>query len=588
MSASDKNILSPLWISVTLLSVFLCVIKCLKRKARNELHLLIMGYIFKISVLLLLSFTGCTSRENVKNGKKVFRYNESKNIATLDPAFARNQAAIWPINQLYNGLLQLDDSLNIKPSIAKNWSISKDGKLYTFLLRNDVYFHDHNLFPGGKGRKVNAYDFEFSFRRLIDPAVASPGAWIFNFVDENYPDSHHGFKALNDSMLQICLKSPFPAFAGILTMPYCFVVPAEVVNHYGRDFRSHPVGTGPFKLKIWAEGEKLVLVKNENYFEKDIDGTQLPKIDAVAITFIADKQSEFLEFIKGRLDFISGVNASFKDELITPEGKLQQKYSGRLNMLTCSYLNIEFLGILVDTSLSIAKNLPLSNKLVRQAVNLAIDRKKMVSYLRNNIGTAAYGGFVPDGLPGYAPGAITGYEYNPDSAAKLLQKAGFPRGIGMQPIKIITVSDYADLCEFIQNELAQIGITVEVETVTGLSYREMLANSRINLFRASWIADYPDAENYMALFYSRNFSPKGPNYTHFSNKHFDQLYEKALLEQNHTKRIGCYYHMEKILHDEAVTIPLFYDMAVRFTQKNIVNLGINPMNLLTLKYVEVK
>jgi oligopeptide transport system substrate-binding protein len=588
MSNIENNLFSSLCASVFIYSVFLCGYNSYDIKNKNSSPATMGSLFFKIAFIILLALSSCISNENSKNNKKVFRYNESKNIATLDPAFARNQAAIWPINQLYNGLLQLNDSLHIKPCIAKNWSISKDGKLYTFHLRSDVYFHDHNIFPGGKGRKVNAHDFEFSFSRLIDPVVASPGAWVFNFVDERHTGSNKGFKAINDSTLQIYLKSPFPAFTGILTMPYCFVVPAEVVNHYGRDFRSHPVGTGPFKFKIWAEGEKLVLVKNENYFEKDTGGTRLPKIDAVAVTFIADKQSEFLEFIKGRLDFISGVNASFKDELITAEGKLQKKYSDRMHMLTCPYLNIEFLGILADTSLLIVENSILRNKLVRQAINLAIDRKKMVSYLRNNIGTAAYGGFVPEGLPGYIPGVTTGYEYNPDSAIKLLKKAGYFGGTEMQPIKIITVSDYADLCEYIQNELALIGITVEVETVTGLSYREMLANSRINLFRASWIADYPDAENYMALFYSRNFSPKGPNYTHFCNKQFDKLYEKALLELSDVKRIGYYYQMEQILHEEAVTIPLFYDMAVRFTQKNIVNLGINPMNLLTLKYVEVK
>ncbi len=542
-------------------------------------------YIF---LLLIPFYFSCNLQYKNKKRGKVFHYNESKNISSLDPAYARFPSTIWPINQLFNGLVQLDDSLNIKPCIAKIWNISTDGTIYTFRLRNDVYFHDNSLFSHPESRKVKATDFEFTFNRLLDPATASPGAWVFNAVNTNKANTKKGFKAINDSTFQIFLKSPFQAFLGLLTTPYCYVVPFEIVNFYGRDFRYHPVGTGPFKFKFWKEGEKLIFIKNENYFEKDTNGEKLPHIDAVSITFIADKQSEFLEFIKGRIDFISGVNASFKDELITRTGKLNPKYNKRINMLTCPYLNMEYLGFLVDTTIETVKNSPLRFKKVRQAINLAIDRKKMLTYLRNNIGYPASAGFVPKGLPSYSESAVKGYIYNPDSARKLLSEAGFPGGKGLLPIKITTVSDYQDLCEYIQHELSQVGIPVEIDVVTGLAYHEMLADSRINVFRASWIADYPDAENFMALFYSKNFSPKGPNYTHFKNANFDKLYELSLKERNNQKRFDYYNQMDQIIINESVVVPLFYDVAVRFTQKNIYNLGINPLNLLYLKYVDIK
>ena len=545
-------------------------------------------FIVLMLVILFLAFFGCNTNDHASKKGKVFHYNESKGIASLDPAFARNLPAIWAVSQLYNGLLQLDDSLNIIPCIAKNYDISDNSKTYSFKLRTDVYFHDHPLFMNGKGRKVVASDFEFSYSRIVDPANAFPGAWVFNMVDRQFPGTNNGFKTINDSTFQITLKSPFPSFPGILTMPYCFVLPKEIVTYYGKDFRNHPVGTGPFKFKLWIEGEKLILVKNENYFERDSNGARLPKIDAISITFITDKQSEFLEFIKGRLDFISGINAAFKDELVTMNGKQNPKYHERLKMLTCPYLNTEYLGILVDTGLDFIKKNPLRLKKVRQAINLAIDRKKMLTFLRNNIGFPATAGFVPKGIPYFSETKVKGYPYRPDSALKLLAEAGFPYGKGMLPVKLTTSSDYLDLCEYIQNELSIIGIKIDIDVVSGLSFREMLANSKMIFFRGSWVADYPDAENYLALFYSKNFSPTGPNYTHFKSTKFDKLYESSLITKNLQQRIYYDYQMDSILLDEAVIVPLFYDVAIRFTQKNICNLGINPLNRLILKNVEIR
>ncbi|RLD55602.1 MAG: ABC transporter substrate-binding protein, partial [Bacteroidetes bacterium] len=520
------------------------------------------------------------------NNLTVFRYNESKGIATLDPAFAKNQTVIWPINQLFNGLVQMNDSLKVMPCIAKNWEISNKGRLYTFYLRNDVYFHDNKIFKSAKGRRVVASDFVYSLNRIQDNKTASPGAWIFDKLDKNQDNNFIGLKAVNDSVLQIYLKDPFPAFLGLLTMQYCSVVPKEIVEYYGRDFRSHPVGTGPFKFKIWKEGEKLVLVKNKNYFETDVDGNKLPYLDAVAITFINDKQSEFLEFVQGNIDFLSGIHASYKDELITRGGKLNPKYRNKFNMSTQAYLNTEYLGILSDDSLAIVKKSPLKNKLIRQAINYGFDRRKMMTYLRNNIGTPATSGFVPKGLPSFSATKVKGYEFNPDKARKLLLKAGFPNGKGLPEITLMTTSDYLDICEYIQHQLSLIGINVNIDISTGASFRDMVANSKLIFFRGSWIADYPDAENYLALFYSKNFSPKGPNYTHFKSEEYDKLYELAMNEQDENIRIKYYRKMDKIIIDEAVVVPLYYDEVVRFTQKNIVNMGSNPMNLLILKKVK--
>lgn len=144
---------------------------------------------------------------NNTGNKKFFRYNQSSNIASLDPAFSKDQSTIWACNQLYNSLVALDDKLNTQPSIAKSWEISEDGKTYTFHLRSDVMFHHNECFEAGKGRPVNANDVVFSFKRIIDTKVASPGAWIFN----NSVDSVEPFKALDDSTFQLKLLKPSPA-----------------------------------------------------------------------------------------------------------------------------------------------------------------------------------------------------------------------------------------------------------------------------------------------------------------------------------------------------------------------------------------
>ena len=234
--------------------------------------------------------------------------------------------------------------------------ISDDGLNYTFFLRNDVFFHDHDLFDQHKGRKVIAQDFSYSFNRLLDVKYAAPGSWVLSNVDKYY--------AKNDTTFVIVLKEPFPAFLGLLSMQYCSVVPHEIAEEI--NFNVSPVGTGPFYFKYWEQGTKLIFRKNEKYFEKD-GGDNLPYLDAVSISFIKDKQSSFLEFIQGNLDFISGIDASYKDELLTIEGNLREKYKGTIEFKKKPYLNTEYLGFLIDEN-------PLPLK-VRKAINYGFDRR---------------------------------------------------------------------------------------------------------------------------------------------------------------------------------------------------------------------
>jgi peptide/nickel transport system substrate-binding protein len=333
---------------------------------------------------------------------------------------------------------------------------------------------------------------------------------------------------------------------------------------------------------MWQEGVKLVFLKNEQYFESE-KGHRLPFLDAVSITFVPDKQSAFLEFIKGNLDLMSGIDPTYKDELLTREGKLQAKYCSKINLVTQPYLNTEYLGFMVDRT---NHNLPVTipDKKIRQAINLAFDRKKMIRYLRNNIGIPGCQGITPKGLPSFDSGFVF-YDYNPGRARQLLASAGYPEGKGLPTISLTSTADYLDICKYIQHQVSGIGIDLKIEVSPPAAVKEMKAEAKLPFFRASWIADYPDAENYLSMFYSKNFCPKGPNYTHFSNPDFDRLYEKSMSTVNDSLRFSYYRQMEKIMMDEAPVIILYYDQVLRFVQKNIQGLGSNPMNLLTLKRV---
>ncbi len=536
-------------------------------KLNKITHLITTSYF----LILLIS---CNSESNSSKDHLVFRYNEHSNIATLDPAFASNPQLIWPTNQLFNSLVQLDDDLNIRPDIAKNWHFNDSTLTFTFNLRDDVYFHKSEVFLKNhkdSTRLVTAHDFEYSFNRLLDEKVAARGRWVLNNVEHFYAENDHTFI--------IKLSQPFPAFLGLLSMRFCSVVPKEAIDYYGNDFRSNPVGTGPFKFKLWEENVKLVLRRNPIYFEKDKLGNQLPYLEAVAITFLPDKQSEFLQFIQGKLDFISGLDNSYKDDIVTTQGKLNKKYEDQINLITSPYLNTEYLGFFMGSSSSI-----IQSKKIRQAINYGFDRVKMIKYLRNGIGIPATHGFIPKGLPGF--NEIEGYNYQPEKARELVLQYIEETGNQNPTISIGTNSQYLDLCEYIQKELERIGLKVTIDVVPPSTLRQMKSSGELDIFRASWIADYPDAENYLSLFYSENFTPNGPNYTHFKNNDYDSLYVSSLSVSNINDRKLLYEKMDSIIINEAPVVPLFYDMAVRFVNKNVIGLGINPQNFLVLKRVK--
>ncbi|HPN69870.1 MAG TPA: ABC transporter substrate-binding protein [Saprospiraceae bacterium] len=525
-------------------------------------------------VVVLLMVTSCKDANDLLDQTKVFKYNQPNVVTSLDPAFAKSQNNMWVMNHVYNTLVSLNDSLEVVPSLAKSWNIDSEGKTYTFHLRDDVYFQRDSCFQNSeRTRKMVAADVAYSLTRLIDNQLNSPGSWLF--IDK--VSGPEAFKVIDDTTFVLQLNQPFIPTLGMLTMQYCSIVPKEAVAYYGDDFRSHPVGTGPYGFKRWIENQSLFLERNPLYFDTLKRPSHSP--DYIKTSFIPDKQIAALELMNGKLDFMSGIESSFVNEFLDAEGHLKADKKEKITFIRTPYLNTEYIGI----NQNLAQEHPaLRMKAFRQALNYALDRELMLSSLRNNVGLPANAGFVPRGLPSFNDQNVKGYRFDLKLAKKLIEESEVDVR-NMSPLVLNTNAEYLDLVTFVAKQWEAIGVKTKIELLDTGILREGMRNSKLQMFRASWIADYPDAESYLTVFYSKNPAP--PNYTRFSNRVFDRLYEQAIREPDVDKRYQLYQQMDKIIVDEAPVIFLFYDESSVFISnslKGYTNNGLNMLNVNTL------
>lgn len=538
-------------------------------------------------VLTVLAFaTGCGGP--AAPPANVLRINLTTSPASLDPAYARDQAMTWCTQQLYEGLVALDDSMRPVPALANRWEVTDSGRTYTFFLRQNVRFHPDTCFhTPDSTRSVTAHDVVFSLTRICDPATASPGLWIFSGrilgLDDfraQRADTLAGIRALNDTTVQIRLQAPYPPFLTLLTMPYGSVLPPEAVRAYGKSFRSHPVGTGPYRFKRWDEGRSLVFQAHPHYREPG-----LPRTPFVQFRFQPDRLLAFVELVRGNLDMVDGLDPALKDEVLAPDGALQDKYLDRVRYWSAPQLTTEYLGFQTDTTLSPG---PWAHPLLHQAVAYAIDRHALVRYLRNNTATPGVYGFIPPATPGFSD-TLTGYRYAPERARTLLAQAGFPNGRGLPPLRLVTSPAYREQGEFLQAALAQVGIRIQLEALEGAAAREQIYQGRATAWRASWVADYPDGENFLALFYGPNTAPGGPNTTRYANPAYDARYQAALRAPTDSARYAAYARLERQVLDDCPVVVLYYYRIVRFTHPRVQGFPVNPMDLmLPLKEVSLQ
>ena len=518
-----------------------------------------------ISCIVLLA--SCMTDNNDGASPNVFHYNQHNNITSLDPAYAKSQNNIWAVNHIYSTLLRLDDTLNIKPGIAKSWKVSDDAKTYTFTLKDDILFHDNQCFTNIKERRVTAHDVVYSYDRLMDTVLNAPGSWIFaGKITDDRP-----FEAIDDTTFVLRLKSSFAPLLSLLTMQYCSIVPQEAVDYYGADFYTHPVGTGPFKFKRWLSNQGLFLLKNEQYYDKTL--FEHNNIEGVRTSFIGERSIAFLELVNRRIDFFTGLESSYINTALNPDGTLRDQYRDQMKFIKAPYLNFEYLGL--NPSAPDAHPL-LAERSFRQALNYGIDRALMLLSLRNNIGVPADAGVITRGLPSYDPTAVKGYAYDKTKARDIL--SSFDPLLLETPLVIHTSKDYLDLTTYIAKQWEDLGLIIKIDVMESAVLRNAMRNGDVGVFRASWIADYPDGENFLSMFYSKNPAP--PNYTRYQNASFDQLYDSAMQERVEKEKILMYQEMDRLLVQDAPVVFLFYDEVSLFVNSDVSGLSRNALNLL--------
>ncbi|MBS1552841.1 MAG: ABC transporter substrate-binding protein [Bacteroidetes bacterium] len=553
-------------------------------------------YVIALTVSFL--FSSCSKKE--VSGSKIFNMNLNQGIETLEPVMSNSVQSIWGLSVMMEGLVQFDRENKIAPCIAKSWSISDDALTYTFNLRSDVFFHDNPCFSNSKGRKVTASDFKYCLERVNNPQTKSRGQWVFRdkikgakeYVDYHADPSSaevkeiSGISALNDSTLQIKLTKPFSPFLSTLTMTYGFVYPKEAVEYYKEKFGQNPVGTGPFRFVKWDIDKEMIFEKNINYREKDLNGNPLPYLDGIKITFTQSSETEFLDFQNGKYDYHDPSSETY-DQLVDPNGNLLNASDKNYTLIRQPWLQTVYFGMIQSAELPGGKEGPfVNNKKLRQALNYAIDRNKILKFVLKNRGTPASNGPIPPGMPGFNPD-IKGYSYDKEKAKQLLSEAGYPDGKGLK-LTLVTANDEIQktIAITVQEQLRDLGIDLKLDQMLQATLITKQEEGLFPFWRASWGADYYDPENFMALFYSKNIIPKGPNRVGYSNPAVDELYEKALKITDFTERKKIYDEMQKIVIDDAVWLFLYYNQKVYLLQKNVEGFYVDGLNIINLKYTK--
>ncbi len=540
-----------------------------------------------IGVLLftVLGLGGCKNVDK-KSPQQIFHYNEDVSVTTLDPAFVRSQSENWIVSQIFNGLIDLDAQLQPVPALAKSWEISTDLLTYTFHLRSDVNF----CFVDKQGkvttRKMVASDVAYSLSRIADPATSSPGAWIF--VGKIDSQLNRVFISPNDSTFVLKLLSPAASLLGLLSTNFGYVVPKEYARLDKSYLARNPVGTGPFYVRRWEDEIKLVMRKNPHYHEKDTQGVPLPYLDAINVTFVKNKQTAFMQFAAGSYDFFNGLEGSFKDELLTDQAMLKPKYAQKMKAIITPFLNTEYVGCYLGEYPG--KTNWLKDVHLRRALFYAVDKQKLVRFFRNGLGDAGDWGVVPPILNAHEKETITEANAAWQKALAEYQQSGYAKQNNKPEIVLSTTADYLDMMVYLQETWGRLGVKIKVDIQTGGMLRQLRNEGKLMLFRGSWIADYPDAENFLACYYAPYLSPMGPNYTHFEDAQFDTLYrliEAGESGQKASLRKQYIQQANQILIDQAPVIPLYYDKSIRLIQPWVQGLENDAANRLVLKRVKI-
>jgi oligopeptide transport system substrate-binding protein len=508
-------------------------------------------------------------------------------IKGLDPINADDLYSAEEVGRVYDTLYQyqyLKRPYTLEPAIAESMpELSSDAKTITIKLKKGILFQDDPCFTetGGKGRELTAQDVVYSFERVADPKLSSVGSWIFDGKVAGFNQWHddmlkagttdyskplEGFKALDRYTLQIKLAQRNYQFFYVLAMPFAGIVPHEAVEHYGKDFVNHPVGSGPYKLAEFNPGSRLVWDRNPTYRKETYPtsgepddqknglladaGKTVPFADRVVVNIIEEDQPRWLNFLSKKLDVLTIPKDNFS-QAVGKDGELLPEFKAKGMILQKTPL-LETVHI----TLNMADPLIGKNKYLRQALSLAFDSHGMIDLFYNGAALPAQG-VIPPGLAGYDPNYKNPLlEFNIAKAKELMAKAGYPNGEGLPTLEMLSQTDTTDrqINEYMEKQFAQIGVKFNNSEGSWPQFQDSIKAKKGQVWSFSWSADYPDAEDFLQLFITKNQSP-GPNDSNYSNPEYDKLYEKSLTLPDSPARTAIYQQMSKILNEDCPWIP---------------------------------
>lgn len=568
-----------------------------------------------ILVMLALGVWGCKEQGKpegttrpAKGGIRyggVFRVNEVGELSSLDPVQISDVTSAHIAENVYDNLLSFSENLELETELAQRWEVSESGRVYTYHIRTDVWFHDNVCFPGGKGRKLTAQDVVYSLQRVCDFRAGSKSFGFFQDkvvgATEYYASTKQalneklaepklrdvkGLRALDDSTVQITLLKPFGPFEHMVALTSMGIVAKEAVEYYGKEFRYHPVGTGPFIFSKWTPDQELELKRNPRYWKVDSVGNRLPYLDAVRFTFMKDEKMQLLEFAAGNLEESYRIPNEFFGDIVNEKKEPTGKWS-KYKLFHVNATATQFYGFLNTNKI-------FSDKRIRQAFNYAINRNRISVYvLRNQSAGGAIHGLVPPSMPGYHTDSIVGYDYNPTKAKELLAQAGYPNGKGFPTVVLQLNSGggrNVSIAEAIQGMLMEnLNISVELQQVEFAQHLESIDHGKAAFFRLGWVADYPDPETFLNLYYSKlipaDGGPSPMNSTRYRNADFDVYFEKALAATDRQQRMMWYKKAEQTAMNDAPMMLLIYDEDYRFVQPYVRGYRNNAMDRRMYKYV---
>jgi oligopeptide transport system substrate-binding protein len=480
---------------------------------------------------------------------------------TLDPALTTDATSATYIVEIFSGLVTFNKDLQIVPDLAERWDVSPDGRTYTFYLRKNAKFHN--------GKQVTAQDFKYSIERAADPRTQSTvvDTYLGDIVGVKEMLSGQarqvsGVKVIDDYTLQIQIDAPKVYFLAKLTYPTAFVVDKENVES-GRNWMFRPNGTGPFKLREWRVGERIVLERNENYY------LGAPKLERVI--FILSGGSAMTMYENNEID-ITGVGIDDIERVLDPNSPLRNQ------LVVANSFSVGYIGFNVTKP-------PFDDRNVRLALSYAIDKDKLAEVVLRKFVDPAYG-ILPPGFPGYNPN-LTGIKFDPQRAKQLLAQSKY--GTSLPPITL-TIPGAAGnpprtTSAIIEMWRQNLGIEVQVQQVEWATFLDDLKRYRYQAFELGWIADYPDPQNFLdILFHSQSLD----NTTRYSNPEVDRLLEQARTESDPQRRIQLYQQVEQIIVQDAPWIPITFGKEYVLVKPWVKNYVVSPIIIPVLKDVVVE